>query len=74
MESRNVGYLFGRLLQTKYPQLEEITSISLDDLLSWPHWPNFIRIYSKEVSVHIHVYIANVIPYNYIGNTYDEYL
>ena len=47
-ESQRVGELFGRLLEKEYPKImsEEFT-ISLDDLLSWSYWPDFIKIYSK---------------------------
>ena len=49
VKSRRVGILFGRLLLRKYPQIEhkELIDISLDDLLNWSYWPNFIKIYSK---------------------------
>ena len=49
VKSRRVGTLFGRLLVRKYPQIEhrELIDISLDDLLNWSYWPNFIKIYSK---------------------------
>ena len=48
MKSKNVGVLFGRLLQRKYPNIENGIEISLEDLLKWSHWPNFIQICSKE--------------------------
>ena len=46
-ESLRYGQLFGRILQKKYPQLNEgMIDISLDDLLDWPYWPDFIKLYS----------------------------
>ena len=47
MSSKSVGVLFGRLLQPKYPDVEKGIEISLEDLLTWSHWPNFIQIYSE---------------------------
>ena len=49
MESMKVGALFGHLLLRKYPRIErgETFDISLEDLLTWSHWPFFIKIYSK---------------------------
>ena len=46
--STKVGNLFGRLLEKKYPQLNQSGfMISLDDLLNWSFWPSFIKIFSK---------------------------
>ena len=38
----------GHILVKKYPQLTEggSISISLDDILNWPYWPDFIKLYS----------------------------
>ena len=34
------------MFQKKYPHLgTEAFSVGLDDLLNWPHWANFIKIY-----------------------------
>ena len=48
-ESKKVGELFEHLLQRKYPEKpnEKSFNLSLRDLLTWPHWPSFIRICSK---------------------------
>jgi hypothetical protein len=47
LESKKVGVLFEHLLKRKYPDIchEESINLSLEDLLTWPHWPSFIRIY-----------------------------
>ena len=49
-KSAHVGSLLGKLLKRKYPNLhpdtEELT-INFDDLLHWPLWPNFIKLYGK---------------------------
>jgi len=44
-ESRHVGELLGRILRKRYPGLTE--TISIEDLLGWNLWPNFIQIYGK---------------------------
>lgn len=39
-----VGKIFDRILIRQYPKTDYI---SLDDLLNWDLWPNYIIIYSK---------------------------
>ena len=49
-ESDFVGSLLGRVLKKKYPNLNvrfENICISFDDLLDWPLWPNFIKLFGK---------------------------
>ena len=46
-QSTHVGMLLGNLLKKKYPNMQpgtEIT-ISLDEVLQWSLWPNFIKLY-----------------------------
>ena len=48
-ESTQVGMLLGNLLKKKYPNIQpgtEIT-ISLDEVLQWSLWPNFIKLYGN---------------------------
>ena len=50
VESEKVAKLFARLLERKYsPEMWHggSNNLSLNDLLTWPHWPSFIRICSK---------------------------
>ena len=64
IESEKVGFLLGHLLQRKYPDIEKGVNISLKDLLTWSHWPNFIKIYSKEI------YISDV--YSCLNSLYSK--
>lgn len=43
--SDNVIKILGGLLQKKYPDFGEKSSIPLMDLLEWDLWPGFITIY-----------------------------
>ena len=47
-DSHRLGLVFGRIMKKRYPQVFEVglSSISLDDLLSWSHWPDFIKLCS----------------------------
>ena len=47
-DSYRLGLVFGRIMKKRYPQVLEVglSSISLDDLLSWSHWPDFLKLYS----------------------------
>ena len=47
-DSHRLGLVIGRIMKKRYPQLLEVglSSVSLDDLLSWPYWPDFIKLYS----------------------------
>ena len=47
--SERVGRLFGELILKKYPPLrdQQIVEVSLDDLLTWSYWPNFIKIWRE---------------------------
>ena len=49
-EKQAVGKIFGRILTRQYPKPE---CISMDDLLDWDLWPNYILIISKLHSYHI---------------------
>ena len=43
----------------QYPHLDTKSfSVNLDDLLSWPYWPNFIRIYSTLLCSNIRLCFA----------------
>ena len=47
-ESDHVGSLLGQVLKKEYANLNlYIGNISFDDLLFWPLWPNFIKLYGK---------------------------
>ena len=49
-KSERIGKLYGNIFLKKYPHLScEKFSVQLDDLLSWPYWPNFIKIYSMSL-------------------------
>ena len=46
-KSERMGKLYGRIFLKTYPQLgTDSFTVCLDDLLSWPYWANFIKIYS----------------------------
>ena len=47
-DSHRLGLVFGRIMKKRYPQLLEVglSSVSLDDLLSWSYWPDLIKLYS----------------------------
>ena len=62
MESMKVGALFGHILLRKYPKIErgDTVDISLEDLLMWSHWPNFIKIYSK-VTCNMYIYVMIIL-------------
>lgn len=50
MKSSYVGSLLGKLLKKRYPTLRpdiQNVTITFDDLLHWPLWPNFIKLYGK---------------------------
>jgi hypothetical protein len=46
LESKKVGLLFAHLIERKYPEIHREKEISLKELLTWPHWPSFIRIHN----------------------------
>ena len=50
--SKRVGNLLGNMLKKQHPKLhpemkESDLFISLDELLRWTLWPNFIKIYGE---------------------------
>ena len=58
-DSQIVGELYGQILVKKYSTLNTDSefSVSLDDLLSWPYWCDFIRIYSMSKPYNLLVYV-----------------
>ena len=46
-----LGLIFGRIMIKKYPELEleedTVFDTSLDDLLGWSYWPDFIKLQGK---------------------------
>ena len=44
-DSHRLGLVFGRIMKKRYPQVL-VSSVSLNDLLSWSYWPDFIKLYS----------------------------
>ncbi len=43
--SKRMGEVLGALLKKKYPQLDYQVPPSLNELLAWQLWPNFIKIH-----------------------------
>ena len=52
--------LLGRILKKKYPDVHDRSSISLDDLLEWPLWPNFIKIFGTKITSSSMMFISNM--------------
>lgn len=51
-QSKLMGRLLGTMVTYKYPMFKEGSSqfdLSLDDLLEWYLWPNFLQIYGTYV-------------------------
>ena len=48
-KSTQVGMLLGNLLKKRYPNIQPGTkiTISLDEVLQWSLWPNFIKLYGN---------------------------
>lgn len=55
-----VGKIFDRILTMQYED-PETKVISLDDLLQWDLWPNYIRIFSKYLSMKFLFLLTNFI-------------
>ena len=53
-ECARVGNLLGAMMKNQYPHLNpglENVSVSFDELLQWNLWPNFIKLYGKNIYI-----------------------
>ena len=60
VQSKHIGNLLGNMLKKKYPCV--VHELSLDDLLHWNLWPNFMKIFGE--------LIPSIILYTFLGDAH----